>query len=83
MRASCVSFRLSPETWCVVGNLHSSLREHLNALAAFQRAVQLDKYRAYSYSLCGHVYIELEDFDRALTCFRQSVALDQRHHCGW
>ncbi|CAM9849932.1 unnamed protein product, partial [Hapterophycus canaliculatus] len=56
--------RLSPYTWCVVGNCFSLQKEHETALRFFQRAIQLDSDMTYAYTLCGHEYVANEDFDK-------------------
>jgi anaphase-promoting complex subunit 3 len=46
--------RLSPHTWCVLGNCFSLQKEHETALRYFQRALQLDPGCTYAHTLCGH-----------------------------
>eukprot|EP00803_Ostreobium_quekettii_P008957 evm.model.scf_2531EXC.1 EVM.evm.TU.scf_2531EXC.1 scf_2531EXC:7324-14576(-) len=75
--------RLAPETWCIVGNLHSKQREHEVAIRAFQRALQLDHRRPYAYTLCGHEYFAVEDFEKALQCYRAAFQVDPRHYNAW
>lgn len=75
--------RLAPETWCIVGNLHSKQKEHDVAIRAFQRALQLDHRRAYAYTLCGHEYFAVEDFEKALQCYRAAFQVDPRHYNAW
>ena len=65
--------RLSPEAWCVVGNCFSLQKEHDQAVKFFERAVQLDPSFSYAYTLLGHEYVYIEDFTRALNCFRSAV----------
>ncbi|GMH34358.1 hypothetical protein BSKO_02192 [Bryopsis sp. KO-2023] len=75
--------RLAPETWCIVGNVHSKNTDPDSAIKAFQRAMQLDPDRPYTYTLCGHEYFALEDFERAQQCFRKAINKDGRHYKAW
>ena len=73
----------SPEPWCVIGNCFSLQKEHENAIAFFQRSIQLDPSYAYAYTLCGHEYVSNEDFDKALDCYRQAIRMEPRHYNAW
>ncbi|GMH34230.1 hypothetical protein BSKO_02064 [Bryopsis sp. KO-2023] len=75
--------RLAPETWCIVGNVHSKRTDPDSAIKAFQRAMQLDPDRPYTYTLCGHEFFALEDFERAQQCFRKAIDKDGRHYKAW
>ncbi|CAM9993813.1 unnamed protein product, partial [Phaeothamnion confervicola] len=72
--------RLSPVTWCVLGNCFSLQREHETALKFFKRAIQLDRGMAYASTLCGHEHVANEDFDKATACYRAAIAVDHRHY---
>mmetsp|Transcript_708 Transcript_708/g.2182 ORF Transcript_708/g.2182 Transcript_708/m.2182 type:complete len:841 (+) Transcript_708:127-2649(+) len=76
-------FKKSPETWCVVGNCFSLMREHDTALKFFRRALQLDNRFTYAYTLSGHEYVAKEDVDQALICFRNALYADPRHYNAW
>ncbi len=56
--------KLSPETWCVVGNCFSLHKEHDAAIKFFQRATQVDPKFAYAYNLLGHEYFLIEEMDK-------------------
>lgn len=75
--------RLSPISWCVMGNCFSLQKEHENALRFFQRALQLDPTFPYAYTLCGHEYFANEDFEKGLTCYRGAIRLNPRHYNAW
>ena len=75
--------RLSPHTWCVLGNCFSLQKEHETALRYFQRALQLDPGCTYAHTLCGHEYFANEDFEKATACYRAALRLDSRHYNAW
>lgn len=75
--------RLSPVTWCIMGNCFSLQKEHDSALRFFQRALQLDSTFPYAYTLCGHEYFANEDFDKGIACYRNAMRLDPRHYNAW
>ena len=75
--------KLSPETWCVVGNCFSLQREHEAAIKFFDRAIQLDKSFTYAHTLNGHEYVCNEDLDKAMEAFRKAVYYDDRHYNAW
>lgn len=75
--------RLSPEAWCVVGNCFSLQKDHETALVFFGRSLQLDPNFTYTHTLSGYEYMANEDFDKAISCFRQAMKTDQRHYNAW
>lgn len=75
--------KLSPQTWCVVGNCFSLQKEHDVAVRYFQRAIQVDPLFAYAYTLLGHEYVLIDEFDKALAAFRNALRLDVRHYNAW
>jgi anaphase-promoting complex subunit 3 len=75
--------KLSPETWCVIGNCFSLQHEPDSAMRFFQRAIQLDESYPYAHTLLGHEYVHNEDFDRAVQSFRSAILHDQRHYNAW
>mmetsp|Transcript_2334 Transcript_2334/g.3525 ORF Transcript_2334/g.3525 Transcript_2334/m.3525 type:complete len:267 (+) Transcript_2334:1-801(+) len=75
--------RMSPETWCVVGNCFSLQKEHKTALAFFRRSIQLDPTFTYAHTLSGHEYVANEDFDHAVASFRNAIRVDERHYNAW
>ncbi|EFJ42998.1 hypothetical protein VOLCADRAFT_66436 [Volvox carteri f. nagariensis] len=72
--------RLAPQTWCVLGNLFSSQKEHEAAIEFFLRAAQVDPTFTYAYTLAGHEYFANEDYDKAAACYRSALKLDPRHY---
>jgi anaphase-promoting complex subunit 3 len=74
---------LSPQTWCVVGNSFASQHEHDQAIACFQRAVQLDPQFAYAYSLQGLEHTENEEYDKARQCFMNALRANRRLYHAW
>jgi anaphase-promoting complex subunit 3 len=75
--------KLSPESWCVVGNSFSLRREHETAVKFFERALQLDRSFAYAHTLCGHEYVCNEDLEKAIQSFREAIYHDDRHYNAW
>lgn len=75
--------RNSPEAWCATGNCFSLQKEHDSAIKFFQRAVQVDPYFVYAYTLLGHEYVTTEELDKALSCFRNAIRIDSRHYNAW
>jgi len=69
-----------PETWCIVGNTFSLQKEHEIALRFFNRAIQLDPYFAYPYTLCGHEYVANEDFEQAKKYYEKAISCDEYHY---
>lgn len=75
--------RISPEPWVAIGNCFSLQKEHDTAIKFFERATQLDSERAYAYTLMAHEYIANEDFDKAISAFRNAIRSDERHYNAW
>lgn len=75
--------RLSPISWCIMGNCFSLQKEHENALRFFQRALQLNPNFPYAYTLCGHEYFANEDFEKGLACYRSAIRLNPMHYNAW
>jgi len=75
--------RMSPESWCVVGNCFSLQKEHETALSFFRRSIQLDSGFTYSHTLSGHEYVANEDFEQAMACYRNALSVDERHYTAW
>ncbi|OAA38578.1 Tetratricopeptide-like helical [Metarhizium rileyi] len=70
----------SPQAWCVLGNAWSLARDPEQALRCFKRATQLDPKFAYAFTLQGHEHVANEEYDKALTAYRQAIAADRRHY---
>lgn len=70
----------SPQAWCALGNAWSLARDPEQALRCFKRATQLDSKFAYAFTLQGHEHVANEEYDKALTAYRQAIAADRRHY---
>ncbi|KAG6033643.1 hypothetical protein E4U41_006852 [Claviceps citrina] len=70
----------SPQAWCALGNAWSLARDPEQALRCFKRATQLDPKLAYAFTLQGHEHVANEEYDKALTAYRQAIAADRRHY---
>lgn len=75
--------RLSPPSWCAIGNSFSLQRDHDQALKCFKRATQLDPKFAYAFTLQGHEHVANEEYDKALSAYRAAIAADSRHYNAW
>eukprot|EP01034_Spumella_vulgaris_P033364 gene33364-41173_t len=75
--------RLSPETWCVVGNCFSFQKEPETAIKFFDRALQLDKSFVYAHTLSGHEQVNNEDLEKAILSFRSALLFNDRHYNAW
>ncbi|XP_058101665.1 cell division cycle protein 27 homolog B isoform X2 [Magnolia sinica] len=75
--------RLSPQSWCAIGNCYSLQKDHETALKNFQRAVHLDSRFAYAHTLCGHEYTALEDYENGIKCYQSALRIDARHYNAW
>eukprot|EP00954_Amorphochlora_amoebiformis_P000408 31927-Amorphochlora_amoeboformis.AAC.1 len=73
----------SPLSWIVVGNCLSLQKEHDTALKFFRRAIQLDPRSAWGYTLSAHEFVANEDFEKALSGFRQAIGVNPRHYNAW
>ncbi|KAK2593772.1 anaphase-promoting complex subunit cdc27 [Conoideocrella luteorostrata] len=70
----------SPQAWCALGNAWSLARDPEQALRCFKRATQLDPKFAYAFTLQGHEHVANEEYEKALTAYRQAIAADRRHY---
>jgi lipoprotein NlpI len=64
--------KMSPETWCVVGNCFSLQKEHDTALKFFSRSIQMDPTFTYAH------YIHSPDMNISVT----KIWIKHRHHSG-
>ncbi|KAI4861072.1 putative 20S cyclosome subunit [Hypoxylon rubiginosum] len=70
----------SPQAWCAFGNAWSLARDHEQALRCFKRATQLNPKFAYAFTLQGHEHVANEEYEKALTAYRQAISADRRHY---
>lgn len=75
--------RLSPQAWCAIGNTFSLQRDHDAALRCFGRATQVEPHFAYAFTLQGHEHVANEEYDKAMTAYRNAVHVDNRHYNAW
>jgi anaphase-promoting complex subunit 3 len=68
----------SPETWVVLGNFYSLQKEHEVALRFLGRAIQLNNYYAYAYTLCGHEHFANEAFNESKEYYSKAIAIDDK-----
>jgi len=75
--------RMAPESWFVVGNCFSLQKEHETAITFFRRSIQLNPLYTYAHTLCGHEFTSNEDFEKAISCYRDAIRVDSRHYNAW
>ena len=75
--------RMAPEAWFVVGNCFSLQKEHETSITFFRRSIQLNPFYTYAHTLCGHEFTSNEDFDKAISCYRDAIRVDSRHYNAW
>ncbi|WAQ93608.1 CDC27-like protein [Mya arenaria] len=73
----------SPEACCATGNCFSLQQEHETAIKFFNRAMQLNPWFAYAYTLLGHEFVYTEELDNAMACFRSAIRVSPRHYNAW
>lgn len=73
---------VSAAAWCAAGNCFSLQHDGDAAIRYFQRAIALSSRcaNAYAHTLCGHEFLAKENFDAALTCYREALQIDERHY---
>ncbi|CDO95040.1 unnamed protein product [Kluyveromyces dobzhanskii CBS 2104] len=72
--------KYNPVAWCSLGNLHSLNKDHDEAITAFGKAIQLNPFFAYAYTLQGHEYSNSDAFDNAKSCFRKALTIEKTHY---
>jgi tetratricopeptide (TPR) repeat protein len=55
------------------GNYYSSTGEHHKAIKYLRRAVQLDRYHVMAWTLIGHEYIQVKNFQAAIEAYRRAI----------
>lgn len=55
------------------GNYYSLRSEHQKAVLYFQRALSLDPQYLSAWILMGHEFIELQNSNAAIQCYRQAI----------
>lgn len=57
----------------ITGNYYSLRSEHQKAVMYFQRALALDPQYLSAWILMGHEFIELQNSNAAIQCYRQAI----------
>ena len=74
------TFPEEAQTWCVVGNYFSLLKDHEEAIKSFEKATKINPYFSYAYTLQGHEYASNESFDIAKEFYMKALACDPQHY---
>ena len=67
--------RYRPETCNVLGNYYSLRGEREKAISYFKRAVRLDPHYLSAWTLLGHEYLELKNWNAAIAAYRSAVGI--------
>lgn len=67
----------------MVGNCFSLQKEPETAVRFFERAIQIDPFFTYAYTLSGHEHVNSENIEKAITLFRQALLHNPRHYNAW
>lgn len=70
----------APQTWIIAGNFYSLQKERDTAIKCFNRAIQLNPFHSYSYSLCGHEHMGNSDFEKAKYHYEAAKNMDPRQY---
>jgi tetratricopeptide (TPR) repeat protein len=68
-------------SWCynLLGNVYRGLGRTEEAIATYQRAIQLDPNYAYPHNGLGTVYADLGRTGEAMAAFQQAIQLDSKY----
>ncbi|MCS6910237.1 MAG: tetratricopeptide repeat protein [Anaerolineales bacterium] len=69
----------NPGAWYRLGAVLNLAGRNEEALAAYQRASDLDPKDAYAHNGIGNVHYDLKQYDAALTAYRRASELDPRY----
>lgn len=76
--------RVSPFTFCAIGNCFSLQKDHETALQFFKRAIKVSNgLFSYAHTLAGHEHFANDELDDAMRCFRNATIVDPRHYNAW
>lgn len=70
----------SCETLCVLGNYHSLMRDHDQAISSFQAAIDTDPDFYYAYTLLGHELLENDETEKSRKAFRGAILKSKLHY---
>ena len=66
------------EEWVKEGNKYRNAKQYREAIAAYDRAINLDPQNADAYSSRGVAYRELKEYQRAIADYDRAIALNQQ-----
>jgi anaphase-promoting complex subunit 8 len=72
--------RYRPESCNVIGNFYSLRGEREKAISYFNRAVRLDPHYLSAWTLLGHEYIELKNWNAAIAAYRRAVDIGPKDY---
>ncbi|KAK6035226.1 tetratricopeptide repeat protein [Cooperia oncophora] len=74
---------ISADNFSALHSLPNSTVQHAKAVDCMERAIQLDPYFAYAYTLLGHELIFQEEYDRAANAFRRALEISPKDYRAW
>ena len=66
----------SPQLWNCKALTFYSLEKYTEAIAAYDRALEIDPENIWLWNNRGEAYVKLEEFDRAISDFKTAIELD-------
>lgn len=70
-------------TWNALGEALRQSGEHLDALRAFQRAIEIEPGMADAFSNLGNLYGDVSDEESAVASYRSAISIDAQHLDAW
>lgn len=74
---------LSANDWCQKGWAHQRLGSYDDAMAAYNKAIELDPQHAQAYNYRGMVYADLSNFRHAIEDYNKAIELDQKYSVAY
>uniref|UniRef100_A0A0A9YMN2 Cell division cycle protein 27 homolog n=1 Tax=Lygus hesperus TaxID=30085 RepID=A0A0A9YMN2_LYGHE len=68
---------------CVAANLYSLNQDNKTALVMLDRALQVNPFCAYAYTLKGYECIALNELTSATEAFSQAMSMDKRMYMAY
>lgn len=72
--------RNRPEAFYVIGNYHSLISRHVEAVNCFQQALLLDRGFSQAWTLLGYEYFQLQKPEVAVDCYHRALKLNPKDY---